>query len=270
MSHHGRDPICCRMSAVMAINFNWRCPYCDHKVTITDERFSSNYHLLSFDNSVGKIGLRSAFTVCPNQECKKPTLEVYIHNWDYDRLNNAKLKFPPVSERRLLPLSDSRAFPEYVPESIREDYEEACLIRDLSPKSAATLARRALQGILRDFYKAKQGRLVDEIDALADKMEPELHDAIHGVRKVGNIGAHMEADINVIVDVDPDEAKLLIELVETMIEETYVRREQRMNRLAQVKALADAKEQERKQSKQPVGGLAQVAALNNAVSAPKK
>jgi len=34
-------------------------------------------------------------------------------------------------------------------------------------------------------------------------MEPELFEAIHGVRKVGNIGAHMEADTNVIVDVDP-------------------------------------------------------------------
>jgi hypothetical protein len=136
--------------------------------------------------------------------------------------------------------------PEFVPAPIREDYEEACLIRDLSPKSAATLARRSLQGILRDFYKAKPGRLLDEIKALADSMDPELLEAIHGVRKVGNIGAHLEADINVIVDVDPDEAKLLIELVETMIEETYVRREQRRIRLQHVKILADEKEQQRK------------------------
>ena len=33
------------------------------------------------------------------------------------------------------------------------------------------------------------------------------------VRKVGNIGAHMEKDINVIVDVDPDEAQHLIGLI---------------------------------------------------------
>lgn len=242
----------------MAINFNWRCPHCDHRVTITDSRFSSDHHFLRHTNSEGKIALRSVFMVCPNEECKKPTLEVAIHKWKTDQLSNPELIWPPIEERTLMPRSEARAFPEFVPPSIREDYEEACLIRDLSAKSAATLARRALQGILRDFYKAKPGKLVNEIDALKDTMEPELLDAIHGVRKVGNIGAHMEADINVIVDVDPDEAKLLIELVETMIEETYVRREQRKNRLQQVKALADAKEQERKQ---PALALAQVPAL---------
>src|SRR5688572_22574107 len=217
----------------MAINFNWRCPHCDHKVTITDSRYSSQKHLLHHENSVGALALRSAFIVCPNEECKKPTLEVSINKFAYEG-TTSQLQWPALEERTLIPRSDSRAFPEYVPESIRSDYEEACLIRELSPKSAATLARRALQAILRDFYKAKPGRLVDEIKALEDRMEPELLTAIHGVRKVGNIGAHMEADINVIVEVDPDEAQLLIELVETMIEETYVHREQRRNRLQKV------------------------------------
>jgi hypothetical protein len=41
-------------------------------------------------------------------------------------------------------------------------------------------------------------------------------EAIDIVRNIGNIGAHMEADINVIVDVDPDEAQTLIELIETL------------------------------------------------------
>jgi hypothetical protein len=33
-------------------------------------------------------------------------------------------------------------------------------------------------------------------------------DAIDHVRKIGNIGAHMEADINVIVEVEPKEAQI--------------------------------------------------------------
>ena len=61
--------------------------------------------------------------------------------------------------------------------------------------------------------------------------------------------ARMEADIDLIVDVDPDEAQLLLELVETMIEETYVRRAERQARIAKVKALAVAKEQERQRAK---------------------
>ena len=47
------------------------------------------------------------------------------------------------------------------------------------------------------------------------------------VRKIGNIGAHMEADINVIVDVDRNEAQVLIELAELLFEEWYVAAETR-------------------------------------------
>ena len=41
-------------------------------------------------------------------------------------------------------------------------------------------------------------------------MDADAWGAIEAVRSVGNIGAHMENDINVIVDVEPEEAKLLI------------------------------------------------------------
>jgi hypothetical protein len=56
----------------------------------------------------------------------------------------------------------------------------------------------------------------------------------------------MEADIGVIVDVDPNEAQVLLELIETMIEETYVRRAVRQARLARVTAIAAQKEVDKK------------------------
>ncbi|MCP1830281.1 hypothetical protein ACVIHH_005106 [Bradyrhizobium sp. USDA 4518] len=34
-------------------------------------------------------------------------------------------------------------------------------------------------------------------------------DAIDAVRIVGNIGAHMEKDVNLIVDIEPGEAQML-------------------------------------------------------------
>jgi hypothetical protein len=225
--------------------FNWHCPHCDHKVTINEDLFSSDTHFLSIENSAGRIGLYSKFMVCPNPECRKPTLEASLREWSHSS-GSTRIGTEALASWRLVPFGNAKPFPEFVPRAIREDYEEACLVRDLSPKSAATLARRALQGILRDFYKAKPGRLVDEINSLSETMEPELLDAIHAVRKVGNIGAHMEADISVIVDVDPNEAQLLLELVETMIEETYIRRDDRKNRLNRVTALAVAKDQERR------------------------
>ena len=71
-------------------------------------------------------------------------------------------------------------------------------------------------------------------------------DAIDHVRGIGNIGAHMEADINVIVDVDPDEAQVLIELVEALFEEWYVAAEARKKRLDQIKSIAATKADEKK------------------------
>lgn len=54
----------------------------------------------------------------------------------------------------------------------------------------------------------------------------------------------MEEDINLIVDVEPNEAKLLIELIETLIKEWYVNkheREERLNKLVQINKEKDAK-----------------------------
>ena len=104
---------------------------------------------------------------------------------------------------------------------MRDDYYEACAIRDLSPKASATLTRRCLQGMIRDFCGIAKATLAKEIDALREALDNhtapkgvthESVEAIDAVRKVGNIGAHMEKDIALIVDVDPGEAQMLIEL----------------------------------------------------------
>ena len=51
------------------------------------------------------------------------------------------------------PKSIAYKFPDYIPQAIRSDYEEACSIVNLSPKASATLSRRCLQGMIRDFFR---------------------------------------------------------------------------------------------------------------------
>lgn len=152
---------------------------------------------------------------------------------------------------RLIPQGAAKPQPDYIPEALREDYLEACQIRDLSPKAAATLARRCLQGIIRDYAKISKPRLIDEIKelrkAVDDGTAPQgvTHDsveAIDHVRKVGNIGAHMEKDIDLIVPIDPGEAQALIELIEMLFEEWYVARHKRKERLARIAAIGAEKE----------------------------
>jgi len=138
---------------------------------------------------------------------------------------------------QLIPSGFGKNFPDYIPEAIRADYREACAIKALSPKASATLARRCLQGMVRNFWDVKPGRLVDEINQIQEKIDPMTWAAIEAVRKLGNIGAHMEKDINVIVDVDANEAELLIGLIERLLEDWYIAREKRRTSMT---ALIDA------------------------------
>ena len=59
---------------------------------------------------------------------------------------------------------------------------------------------------------------------------------------MGNIGAHMERDISVIGDVNPNEAAALTNLIEMLIEDWDLARHKRKDRLAQVKQIGDSKD----------------------------
>jgi hypothetical protein len=120
------------------------------------------------------------------------------------------------------------------------------LIAGLSPKASATLSRRCLQGIIRDYWRVKPGNLANEIEQIKDRVDPLTWDAIEAVRKVGNIGAHMEKDINLIVEVEPQEAELLIGLIETLLKDWYITREERKLRLEQIRLLGETKDAAKK------------------------
>jgi hypothetical protein len=196
-------------------------------------------------NCQGPCLLSSYFNVCPNPICKKFTLFLSLERLERDQLGNWK-RLGQIHSWNLLPRSKAQTFPNYVPKAVIDDYDEACLIKDLSPKASATLSRRCLQGIIRDFWKVKPGRLVDEIAAIQTKIDPLTWRAIEAVRKVGNIGAHMEKDIDLIVDVEPQEAELLIGLIEVLIKDWYIATENRkshLNALIGVAAQKDAAKQ---------------------------
>ena len=222
--------------------FQWICPYCETAATVGEDDCSLQHHQDERKVGVEERGvtfiLKSQFVHCPNPKCREVTVWVWLSR-RYISTANPKT----VYARQIMPPQNMRAYDtEIVPEVIVEDYVEACEIEDLSPKAAATLNRRAMQGILRDFYKAKGRTLYDEISAIEEACEPDLWGAMDALREIGNIGAHMQKDINVIVDVDEGEAKALRELIELIIDETYVASHKRKAKIAIVKEIAAAKE----------------------------
>ena len=216
--------------------FHWTCPFCHHKSILQPDDIHREVHQWD-TRKYGKVNLHSSYRQCPNKDCNEVEVIAALENSkiSHDHKSLGRRQWP------LRPSSKAKPWPAYIPQPLIADYDEACEIELLSPKASATLSRRCLQGMIRDFWRIKKARLVDEVDALEEKVDAQTWDAIDGLRKIGNIGAHMEKDINVIVDVDPDEARLLRELVETLFEDWYVARYLRDQRMQKIKAAAEAK-----------------------------
>lgn len=141
--------------------------------------------------------------------------------------------------------------PDYIPAPLRQDYLEAVQIADLSPKASATLARRCLQGMIHDFWEIHEKNLNAEISALRGRIPSKQWEAIDAIRKIGNIGAHMENNTELIVDVDPDEAKKLLKVIELLFKAWYISRHEDDILLDEVKKMAAEKEDERLAIKDP-------------------
>ena len=179
--------------------------------------------------------LELSFIRCPN--CGEYTI-------------SAKGKGPAVDDVdvTIRPKSIAYKFPDYIPQAIRSDYEEACSIVNLSPKASATLSRRCLQGMIRDFFQVSKANLFEEINAIKDKIPTEQWAVLDGLRRIGNIGAHMERDINLIVDIEPGEAQKLIKLIELLLQQWYIERHNQQELYADIIGIDQAKQQERKKT----------------------
>lgn len=228
---------------------SFTCPYCNHPTTITDPNYFQNWEKIHITSSnLGDVGFFIQAITCPNTECFKLWLRAELCQTYEEYKNSGRwMKNGAIHSWQLLPESEARVLPDYVPAPIQQDYYEACRIRDLSAKASATLARRCLQGMIRDFWSVSKRTLKDEIDELEEKVDPDTWQSIDAVRSVGNIGAHMEKDINIMVDVEPGEAQLLIGLIEQLIDDWYIFRENRRKRMEEFKKLVAIKEEQKNQ-----------------------
>jgi hypothetical protein len=116
-----------------------------------------------------KIAFNIHFSTC--FECKK--LSVWMHD---------RLVWPSATEAPD-PNPD-------LPDDVRADYEEAGLVLDASPRSAAALLRQAVQRIC--AHLGEKGKNVDaDIAALVQKgLDKRIQRALDIVRVVGNNAVH--------------------------------------------------------------------------------
>lgn len=235
------------------------CPYCSSAVALTKETFTeykithqnayvANQVELPFPKVYTKnyLSLSNRFveaSVLNNWE--DPVITIYAHKCPNceketytlitkDNNGNYSNKIP------IIPNSFAKDYGEIVPSKIQEDYREAYAILHLSPKASATLSRRCIQGMIRDYWNVSENTLYQEIDIIKPNLNKLQNEAIDVLRQIGNIGAHPNKDINTIIDINPKDAEILIKLIEYFIEEWYIARFEHTRLLEEVKTLGES------------------------------
>lgn len=234
---------------------DWRCPRCKRHILLAQSDMDDVERLFHLPRIEPRWYVERLQTiVCRNCNEFFSTLGLYraqVHNGQPQRYGHNSKVITNHAYRELMvyPLHVEESYDaDLVLAAINQDLQEASAIVDLSPRASAVLSRRIVQSVMRDFYEVgKHKDLHSEIEAARNKMPEALYEALMSIKSLGNIGAHPERDIDLIVTVDGEEAALLLSVVRYLIESTYIKRADEERRLAALKALGDEKRAQRKQ-----------------------
>ncbi len=158
------------------------CPHCR---TAFFNHPQLHYLLRDADSNWGV-----SYQACP--ECKKVIISL-VHANQVKHYSDGGMSFVDQESFIAYPKASARpAPPPDVPREFAEDYSEAALVLQDSPKASAALSRRCLQNILQNNLGIKGNNLSDEIEkAINGKMLPsQLGAQLHCVREIGNFAAH--------------------------------------------------------------------------------
>ena len=165
------------------------------------------------------------WSTCP--KCERPIvrlLEGQVEQEDY-QLGTYGILHPNIIQT-IYPQSKSVYSSEFVSENLRDDFEEARKVLNISPKSSAALTRRILQDLLHNHYGIKEKNLSTEIKKFIELpgLPSHIIEAVDAVRQVGNLAAHPKKDTQTdsLVEVEKGEAEWLVEVIATLFDFTFV------------------------------------------------
>lgn len=194
------------------------CPFCRNLMTIQSDTYSFRYPSAERDNDSPSVcdnnfddsTLKIAFYVCP--KCGETSINIIGVGKQVKGLS-----------QWFRPNSSAKKYPDCIPPHMLRDYEEACSIVSLSPKSSAALSRRCLQEMIRDFWGIKMSCLAKEIEE-AKSVMPVPHWEILESLRCSSIGDQLYEDVNKIIDTDLPDAKKLIKVIELFFQLWYIDR----------------------------------------------
>ena len=107
------------------------------------------------------------------------------------------------------------------------------------------MSRRCLQSLIRDFWGIKKNTLYQEITELQNRVSAEQWRVLNALRNLGNIGAHPEADVNFIIDINPDDALKIVKVIELLIKQWYIERHEQQKLYSEVTSMSDEKDSQK-------------------------
>lgn len=223
---------------MIRIDYNqctYTCPFCGHDQAYNRYSIgsalvglhSNDKHVIVQEEEEGPASLIINWFTCANSECKKTCVT------SINRYNSKQID--------IYPRCSYIQYPEYIPQQLRMDYQEACSIIEESPKAAGTLLRRCMQGMIHDFWGIDEGNLAKEVSKLESHVPKSQWMAIDSLRKLGNIGAHMSKDVNLIIDITMEEACVMRAIIELLFEKWYIARYQEESMYAGIEKIANQK-----------------------------
>ena len=173
---------------------------------------------------------------CPNPNCRKLNFflingEIEYHRGGYYYISTDEIGSDIIYSRKLVrPKGTNRTpVPIEVPKEFSDDYTEACIVINDSPKASSALSRRCLQHLLREKANIKKGDLANEIQQVIDNgnLPSHISECIDDIRNIGNYAAHpmKSQTTGEIVDVEPGEAEWNLDVLEMLFDFYFVQPE---------------------------------------------
>lgn len=235
--------------------FNFTCKYCAQPVTITEEDYVfENINVYNKPN-FKTLGFDLEIIYCPNPICRKIHINQHIEKTSFTPPSGGgAIYFPGRTTKEsqiinVIPVSGMIFLPDFLPKDIKRDIEEANLIKNFSQRASASLLRRALQSMIRDFWKDKLivSEISREIEQLKDLVsDTSLYNALHSLKNIAAFAGHPEKDITSIIEITKEELDQMFYVIIILVKEWYINKNERDKSLKLLNKTATQKIQKSK------------------------
>lgn len=214
------------------------CPNCNKKYTM----YFADLKMSSADLSE-EYTTRFISYICP--ECNEIIVFYQASEYDvaFDRVEI-------IDTQLLLPKETNvveKKWPNYVNDKIIKDYQKTVSVIDIAPDLAVSNGRKALERIILakwpdvvNVERKYEDRLPDLADMVRYVKKNKLYDDYDLLEQIKNIGNNSIHIFNVDKDINisRDDAKLVLSIIELLINELFVKPEERSELKTKIAALA--------------------------------